>query len=66
MLPLFDGARALFVPVVRGVLVLAVIAVAGMVTVLGLVIRARRGRPQQRPPVGSVQLSRRPRLHEAA
>jgi hypothetical protein len=66
MLPLFDGSPALFVPVVRGVLALALVAVGGMATVVGLVIRADRRAARRPAAVGSIRPPSRPRLHEAA
>lgn len=63
MLPIFDPAVLMFGPVVLGMLWLAVVGVAGMAAVLGLVILADR---RSSRPRATVSRLRRPHLPEAA
>lgn len=62
MFPLFDPVVTLYTPVAVGLVAVAVGAVAGMVVVLGLVVRADRARVPSKASVTPI----RPPFSEAA
>ena len=54
MLPLFEPVLLLYTPVMLGLLGVALVAIAGMAAVVGLVIRADRDQARRRATVTPI------------